>query len=254
MPRRTKLKTQGDADEPGYYAAVSPKEERALQDTETIETESNGSDASDGKSVSFSQLFTYADSTDYALMAIGTLSALAAGTGRPIQVLFFGDALNAFNPSVDHPVTPEELRAQVNEVARNFTIAASRQAKRIQQAYVRGILTKEMGWFDVNNPMELPTRAAEATLNFQAGIGRKIGDALFSFSLAVTGMTISFTKGWKLTLSVLAFVPFIVAGSIVYIKLLAKATQAIIKSYGKAGAVAQEALSNVRTVHMFNSI
>ncbi|KAJ0390147.1 hypothetical protein P43SY_010222 [Pythium insidiosum] len=37
-------------------------------------------------------------------------------------------------------------------------------------------------------------------------------------------------------------------------KVLSTATQAGIESYGKAGAIAQESLSNIRTVHMFNAI
>ncbi|GMF37206.1 unnamed protein product [Phytophthora fragariaefolia] len=85
-------------------------------------------------------------------------------------------------------------------------------------------------------------------------MGRKIGDGLNFFSMAVSGIVIGLVKGWQLALILLAFTPFIAVTAFFSMKVLSTATQAGLESYGRAGAVAQEALSNVRTVHMFNSI
>ncbi|ETI43162.1 hypothetical protein F441_11825 [Phytophthora nicotianae CJ01A1] len=222
----------------------------------------------DGQVASMGELFSYADGIDKLLMFLGTAGALTAGVSQPIQIVLFGDVLNTFNPADPGADIEDGIRS----VALNFvyvgiavfiagsfqvacwTITASRQAKRIRSEYVSAIMTKEIGWFDVNEPMQLGSRVAEATVTIQEGMGRKIGDGLNFFSMAVSGIVIGLVKGWQLALILLAFTPFIAFTAFLAMKVLSTATQAGLESYGKAGAVAQEALSNVRTVHMFNSI
>ncbi|POM72050.1 ABC Superfamily [Phytophthora palmivora] len=231
-------------------------------------TPSKDKTAVDGQVVSMGELFSYADRIDKLLMFLGTVGALTAGVSQPIQIVLFGDVLNTFNPA-----DPDaNIESGIRSVALNFvfvgiavfiagsfqvgcwTITASRQAKRIRSEYVSAIMTKEIGWFDVNEPMQLGSRVAEATVTIQEGMGRKIGDGLNFFSMAVSGIVIGLVKGWELALILLAFTPFIAFTAFLAMKVLSTATQAGLESYGKAGAVAQEALSNVRTVHMFNSI
>ncbi|DAZ97765.1 TPA: hypothetical protein N0F65_009045 [Lagenidium giganteum] len=234
------------------------------------ETKSKQEIATDGKLVSMSELFSFADTTDKLLMTVGLIGALAAGVSQPAQIVLFGNILNTLNPS--DPNAMKHLVDNIRDCALNFvyvgiavivccfiqvtawSITASRQAKRIRSAYVNAILTKEIGWFDVNEPMQLATKVADSTVMIQQGMGRKVGDGLHFFSMAVSGITIGFVKGWQLTLVLLAFVPLITLSAFMSMKVLSAATQGGIESYGKAGAVAQEALSNVRTVHMFNSI
>ncbi|KAG7390659.1 Antigen peptide transporter 2 [Phytophthora pseudosyringae] len=224
--------------------------------------------AANGQVVSMGELFSYADGIDKLLMFLGTVGALAAGVSQPIQIVLFGDVLNTFNPADPSA----DIEDGIKSVALNFvfvgvavfiagsfqvacwTITASRQAKRIRSEYVSAIMTKEIGWFDVNEPMQLGSRVAEATVTIQEGMGRKVGDGLNFFSMAVSGIVIGLVKGWELALILLAFTPFIAFTAFLAMKVLSTATQAGLESYGKAGAVAQEALSNVRTVHMFNSI
>ncbi|DAZ97746.1 TPA: hypothetical protein N0F65_009026 [Lagenidium giganteum] len=213
-------------------------------------------------------LFRYADRTDKLLMTAGAIAALVAGLSQPIQIVLIGDVMNAFNPAD----LPRTIRDNVNHAARNFvfvgiavivfcfiqvacwSITASRQAKRIRSAYVSAILTKEIGWFDLNEPMELCTRVADSTVTIQEGIGRKVGDGLHFFSMSFSGIVIGLIKGWQLTLVLLAFTPFIAVTAYIAMKVLSTATQSGIESYGQAGAIAQEALGNVRTVHMFNAV
>ncbi|RLN55788.1 hypothetical protein BBJ29_005938 [Phytophthora kernoviae] len=232
------------------------------------QTASKDKETPKGQLVSMSELFSYADGVDKTLMVLGTIGALAAGISQPIQIVLFGDVLNTFNPSDPG----SNIEDAIGGVALNFvyvgiavliagsfqvacwTITASRQAKRIRSEYVSAIMTKEIGWFDVNEPMQLGSRVAEATVTIQEGMGRKVGDGLNFFSMAVSGLTIGLIKGWQLALILLAFTPFIAVTAFLAMKVLSTATQAGLESYGKAGAVAQEALSNVRTVHMFNSI
>lgn len=210
------------------------------------------------------KLFTFADKYDAMLMAIGTIGAIVAGVSQPIQIVLFGDILNSFNPT--EPSTSDEFRDGINTVALKFTVVgaivivcawsltASRQAKRIRSTYVEALLSKEIGWFDVNEPMQLSSRVAESTVMIQEGMGGKVGDGIHFFSMALSGVIIGLIKGWELALVLLAFMPLIALAAFLSIRALAKATQEGIDSYAEAGAVAQESLSNIRTVHMFNAI
>ncbi|GAB9472093.1 Multidrug resistance protein abc superfamily [Globisporangium polare] len=215
-------------------------------------------------------LFSYADRIDALLMTAGTIGALAAGLGQPIQIILIGNVLNAFNP-MDLP-DAKQLRANVNSVALNFvwvgigmviggfvqvscwSLTASRQAKRIRSAYVHAILTKEIGWFDMNDPKQLATRIADSTVSLQEGMGRKVGDGIHLLSMGISGIIIGFVKGWELTLVLLAFTPLLAITAFATIRFVSNATQSSIASYSEAGSIAQEALENVRTVHMFNAI
>ena len=72
--------------------------------------------------------------------------------------------------------------------------------------------------------------------------------------MAVAGIIIGLAKGWQLALVLLAFTPVIAVTAFLAMKVLLSATQCGLESYGEACAIAQEALGNVRTVHMFNSV
>ncbi|TYZ67009.1 hypothetical protein PybrP1_003840, partial [[Pythium] brassicae (nom. inval.)] len=259
-------------DGPDYIEIETPRrgEENRLEvhfdktDSPAHESSSKQTTTADGKLVSFSELFSFADSRDKLLMFAGTLGGLAAGLAQPLQIVLFGDMINSFNPNEMANANVDDMRDDINRVSRNFvflgigvliagfvqvacwSITGSRQAKRIRSAYVSAIITKEIGWFDVNEPMQLATRVADSTVTIQEGMSRKVGDGLQFFSMAVSGITIGMVKGWELALILLAFTPFIA--------LTAFLAQSGIESYGKAGAIAQESLSNIRTVHMFNSI
>ncbi|EGZ10289.1 multidrug resistance protein ABC superfamily [Phytophthora sojae] len=224
------------------------------------------------KQVPLLELFCFADSTDKLLMAVGTLGAICAGALRPVMVLLFGSLINSFGSTSEAGGGPSDISPSVNRVARNLTIVgavglataylqvycwtvtASRQSKRIRSLYVNAIVTKEIAWFDVNEPMQLSSRVADATVTIQDGIGSKMSDMLHFTSTVVSGIVIAFIKGWELALILLAVVPFVATSGMLAKKVIVAATHSGMQSYAEAGAVAQESLSNIRTVHMFNSV
>ncbi|KAF1776034.1 P-loop containing nucleoside triphosphate hydrolase [Phytophthora cactorum] len=200
----------------------------------------------DGQVVSMGELFSYADGIDKLLMFLGTAGALTAGVSQPIQIVLFGDVLNTFNPA-----DPGQTLKMVSEVSPS-TLYSSASPSSLQA--VSKWLAGRLQLLVKPNASEASSRVAEATVTIQEGMGRKVGDGLNFFSMAVSGIVIGLVKGWQLALILLAFTPFIAFTAFLAMKVLSTATQAGLESYGKAGAVAQEALSNVRTVHMFNSI
>uniref|UniRef100_A0A8C6V217 ATP binding cassette subfamily B member 1 n=1 Tax=Neogobius melanostomus TaxID=47308 RepID=A0A8C6V217_9GOBI len=138
-----------------------------------------------------------------------------------------------------------------------WTIAAGRQVKRIRKLFFHAIMQQEIGWFDVNETGELNTRLTDDVYKIQEGIGDKVGLLLQAMSTFVASFIIGFIQGWKLTLVILSVSPVlgIAAGLFGKVSLLSVLTTFTSKeqtAYAKAGAVAEEVLSAIRTVFAFN--
>ena len=66
-----------------------------------VDSENNAQDTSkskeDGtKTVPFHKLFYFADSLDYLLMSVGTISAIGNGICMPFMTIILGDVINSF--------------------------------------------------------------------------------------------------------------------------------------------------------------
>ncbi|RHY22963.1 hypothetical protein DYB32_009345, partial [Aphanomyces invadans] len=222
--------------------------------------------------VGFRELFQYADATDIVLMCVGTFGAIIMGVSQPIQIVFFGDIINVFNPAGGGNFDKDEFNDSINKVVYQFvvlatvmlivgfgqiacwSISASRQAKRMRHAYACAILRQEIGWFDVNEPMQLATRVADTTLLVQEGMGRKIGDGINFMSMGLASLTLAFYYGWELSLVLFAFTPLLGISAFCTSKAITNAVQGGVASYAEAGGIAEESLSNIKTVHMFNAM
>ncbi|GMF09902.1 unnamed protein product [Phytophthora lilii] len=255
--------------EPLDYTEVQTPHPNASRAVEVVGTADKSSTRI--KQVSLLELFSFADTTDKLLMLLGTIGAFGAGLLRPILVLLYGDIINEFGDAGPAD-TPTLTMSSVRTASINFTIVgiagfiaaymqvycwsltASRQSKRIRSLYVNAIITKEIGWFDVNDPMQLSSRVADATITIQDGIGSKMSDMLHFSSTVVSGIVIALVKGWELTLILMAVVPFVTVSGMLAKKVIVATSNRSIHSYALAGAVAQVSLSNIRTVHMFNSV
>ncbi|KAG7400305.1 Antigen peptide transporter 2 [Phytophthora boehmeriae] len=258
-------------DSQSYLEAQTP---RPLQQQCTDDEVMNVGGQPDGsitktKSVSLIELFSFADRTDVLLMSLGTLGAFGAGALRPVLVLLFGDIINDFGPAGARSALsmPTVHTAAINFMIVGvvgfiaaylqvycWSVAASRQSKRIRSLYVNAIITKEIGWFDMNDPMQLSSRAVDATVAIQDGMGAKMSDLLHFTSTIVSGIVIAMVKGWELTLIMMIVVPFVTVTGILAKRAIVAASTKSLNSYVQAGAVAQESLTNIRTVHMFNSV
>uniref|UniRef100_F7E6I9 Phosphatidylcholine translocator ABCB4 n=1 Tax=Ornithorhynchus anatinus TaxID=9258 RepID=F7E6I9_ORNAN len=132
-----------------------------------------------------------------------------------------------------------------------WTLAAGRQIKKIRQHFFHAILRQEVSWFDVHDVGELNTRLSDDVAKINEGIGDKIGMLFQALTTFFTGFIIGFTKGWKLTLVILAISPVLGFSAAVWAKILSSFTDQELKAYAKAGAVAEEVLSAIRTVIAF---
>ncbi|XP_040901258.1 ATP-binding cassette, sub-family B (MDR/TAP), member 4 [Toxotes jaculatrix] len=224
-------------------------------------------------------VFRFADSLDIVMILTGTVMAMANGVVLPLMCVVFGDMTDSFvkdsmmshaNISRSNFTYNSTLQEDMNSYAIYYsimgavvlvaaylqvslwTLAAGRQVKRIRKLFFHRIMQQDIGWFDVNETGELNTRLTDDVYKIQEGIGDKAGMLVQAFTTFITSFIIGFTKGWKLTLVILAVSPALGISAALFSKVLATFTSKEQTAYAKAGAVAEEVLSAIRTVFAFS--
>ncbi|KAJ7322287.1 hypothetical protein JRQ81_018574 [Phrynocephalus forsythii] len=132
-----------------------------------------------------------------------------------------------------------------------WTLAAGRQTKHIRQHFFHAIMRQEIGWFDVNDVGELNTRLIDDVSKINDGIGDKMAMLIEGVATFIAGFVVGFIKGWKLTLVILAISPVLGISAAAWAKVLTAYTSKELAAYAKAGSVAEEVLSAIRTVVAF---
>uniref|UniRef100_A0A8C1P3R7 ATP-binding cassette, sub-family B (MDR/TAP), member 11a n=1 Tax=Cyprinus carpio TaxID=7962 RepID=A0A8C1P3R7_CYPCA len=123
--------------------------------------------------------------------------------------------------------------------------AAARQIQRIRKMYFRKIMCMEIGWFDCNSVGELNTRISDDINKINNAIADQVSIFIERISTFIFGFMVGFIGGWKLTLVVIAVSPLIGLAAV------ARLTGHELTAYAKAGSVADEVLSSMRTVAAF---
>ncbi|KAH9123901.1 hypothetical protein AeMF1_005243 [Aphanomyces euteiches] len=252
-----------------YVAVETPTESPRLLDNHENNVHDDGQPTE--RMASFAELFQFADTTDKILIAIGTLAAIVSGVAHPVQITFFGNIVNAFSLGSGGDIG-RDFQHNINHVVYQFlglattvllggflqiacwSIAASRQAKRLRHAYVCAILRQEIGWFDTNDPLQMATRVADTTLLIQEGIGRKVGDGISFLAMGIGALVLAFIHGWELSLVLIAFTPLIGVSAFCMTEAITAAVQGGVEAYAEAGGIAEESLRDIKTVQMFNAM
>ncbi|XP_030824814.1 ATP-binding cassette sub-family B member 5 [Camarhynchus parvulus] len=228
------------------------------------------------------ELFRYADGLDLLLMIVGLVAAAANGTGMPLMIIIFGEMTNSFvlsgvqpnDTSVNNSSSPSDpgvdIEGDMTKFAYyyvgigfavlilsiiqvwTFLVTATRQTTRIRQKFFFAVLHQEMAWFDTTQIGALNTRLTDDINTIREGIGDKISIFLQFLSTFVSGLIIGFIYGWKLTLVVMSVSPLLAASAAIWSTLLASLTAKELSAYAKAGAVAEEILTAIKTVVAFN--
>uniref|UniRef100_A0A8D1Y168 Multidrug resistance protein 1 n=1 Tax=Sus scrofa TaxID=9823 RepID=A0A8D1Y168_PIG len=235
--------------------------------------------------VSVLAMFRYSNWLDRLYMLLGTTAAIIHGTGLPLMMLVFGEMTDSFAsignmrnltfPNMiytncvncpDNSTTLEEkmtvyayyycgigagvLVAAYIQVS-FWCLAAGRQIHKIRKQFFHAIMRQEIGWFDVHDVGELNTRLTDDVSKINEGVGDKIGMFFQSIATFFTGFIVGFTRGWKLTLVILAISPVLGLSAAIWAKILSSFTDKELLAYAKAGAVAEEVLAAIRTVIAF---
>ncbi|TNN61547.1 Bile salt export pump [Liparis tanakae] len=132
-----------------------------------------------------------------------------------------------------------------------WVAAAARQIRVIRKMYFSKVMRMEIGWFDCTSVGELNTRMSDDINKINDAIADQVSMFLQRFTTFVCGFCIGFVKGWKLTLVIVAASPLIGLAAALMAMFVARLTGLELQAYAKAGAIADEVLSSIRTVAAF---
>lgn len=131
-------------------------------------------------------------------------------------------------------------------------ITSNRQINAIRVNFFRAILRQDATFHDRFSAAELNNRLLTDVDKIQAGIGDKVGIAQQSTMQLIGGIAIGLFYGWKMALVVLACFPLLAFSGFIFVTIMVRLSDREMSAYAKAGAIATEVFSSIRTVFSFN--
>ncbi|CAA7042871.1 unnamed protein product [Microthlaspi erraticum] len=223
-------------------------------------------DGGENQKVSFFKLFSFADKTDVALMAVGSIGAVANGVTQPLMTLIFGQLINAFGTT-----DPDHMVKEVWKVAAVqflylavyacvvaflqvscWMVTGERQSATIRGLYLKTILRQDIGFFDTEtNTGEVIGRMSGDTILIQDAMGEKVGKFLQLAATFLGGFAIAFYKGPLLASVLLGCIPLIVIAGGAMSLIMSKMAGRGQVAYAEAGNVVEQTIGAIRTVVAF---
>lgn len=132
-----------------------------------------------------------------------------------------------------------------------FTWAGQRLVARVRCQLLGGIIKQELAFFDVTRTGELTNRLSSDTQVIQNAMTVNISMLARYLVQIVGSLAVMFGLSWKLTLVLLSVVPPVAIGAVWYGKKVKKLRKKFQDELAAASSVAEETLSNMRTVRSF---
>ncbi|XP_075068305.1 ATP-binding cassette sub-family B member 5 isoform X4 [Mixophyes fleayi] len=226
------------------------------------------------KTVGPIQIFRFSEGLDILYMIIGVLGGIVNGICHPLMLIVFGDmadsivchnsSLQNTSACVQKPLSEQMALFSLYYVGIGaavivcgyfqvsfWVLTAARQTRKMRQLFFHSVLSQEISWFDVTKSGELNTRLTEDINKINDGIGDKVGHLVQNCATFVAGLVVGLIKGWQLALVIMATSPLVAISTAICSKMVVSLTSQELSAYAKAGAVAEEVLSSIRTVVAF---
>lgn len=133
-----------------------------------------------------------------------------------------------------------------------FVVAGERVVSNLRAEVFRRVMTQEVAFFDARRTGELLSRLASDASVLQNAVSINISILLRNLALLLGGIGLLAYTSWKLTLVMLAVVPPLVAGVLVYGRRVRRLSREAQDALAQAGEVAEESIGAVRTLRSFN--
>jgi ATP-binding cassette subfamily B protein len=122
----------------------------------------------------------------------------------------------------------------------------------IRQAVFSHLLRLHPGFFEQNQPTEIQSRITTDTTLLQTVIGSSVSIALRNALMFVGGLVLLFVTNAKLSLIVVASVPFVVAPVVLFGRSVRRLSRSSQDRLADVGSYAGEALRQIKLVQSFN--
>ncbi|XP_052753180.1 ATP-dependent translocase ABCB1-like isoform X2 [Galleria mellonella] len=133
-----------------------------------------------------------------------------------------------------------------------MNVAAHNQVYKIREEYLKTALNQDFGYVDTHQMGDFAAKMSSDIIKLEDGIGEKLATAVFYLTVTVSSIVTALGLGWKLALLCLISFPitFGLLGLAGWLSSRLSTKEA--EASGKAGAVADEVISAIRTVYAFS--
>lgn len=239
------------------------KELKEIKNTSIIKSSLSSNDKK-VKVTFVSLLKCQATKKEIPIFVFAILGSLVAGCAMPLISLLLGDVIDGFDGSIPK----EKVPSTIHGVIVNFclagtaifvgsllmvifwTVIGTRLSSAIKVDYFRVIMKQEQSFFDSSNTFEFATKIQTQTKLIENGIGTKVGVALSAISQFVISFIIGYITSWKLSIVITAMLPLLGLGGWFMASAMKQGT-AEMRTYEKAGGMAEEILYQIKTVASF---
>ncbi|KAK4782251.1 hypothetical protein SAY86_016353 [Trapa natans] len=216
-------------------------------------------------------IFMYADSIDVLLMALGFFGAVGDGFTLPLMLYILSRLMNNIGSSqLGHTTEVFLNNMDKNAVALLclacgsffacflegycWTRTGERQAARMRHRYLKALLRQDVGYFDlqVTSTSEVITCVSNDNLVIQDVLSEKVPNFLMNLAMFMGSYIVAFLMLWRLAIVGLPFIVLLVIPGIIYGRTLMGLALKIRNEYNQAGAIAEQAVSSIRTVYAFS--
>ncbi|CAH1437669.1 unnamed protein product [Lactuca virosa] len=229
-------------------------------------TETNRKVSSSG---SFRSIFMHADGVDMFLMTLGIFGAVGDGILMPTILLVTSSIMNNIgdSSSLSDGIFTDKISENTVYLCYMatgiwfvcffegycWTRTAERQASRLRSDYLKAVLRQEVAYFDLNvtSTAEIITSVSSDSLVIQEVISEKVPVFLMNMSTFCGSYVVAFILQWRLAIVGFPFVIILVIPGLIYGRVLMNLSRKMREEHNKAGMVAEQAISSVRTVYSF---
>ncbi|RUS84570.1 hypothetical protein EGW08_007665 [Elysia chlorotica] len=202
------------------------------------------------------------NSPEWFYIVLGCFGSIVNGGVQPAFAIIFSEILKVFQEDEETQKDRIMIYSLImlglgvmslfTMFLQGYMFARSGEAltTRLRDKTFRSMLRQDIAFYDnaKNSVGALTTRLATDASLVQGVTGVRLGSTLMNISNMGTAIIISFVYSWKLTLLIIGFMPFIVLGGIMEVRLLTGQAGKNKEALEGAGKVAVECIENMRTV------
>ncbi|QHN98511.1 ABC transporter B family member [Arachis hypogaea] len=224
------------------------------------EEELDEEDAGPPKTIGLFRLFRYATKWDWVLVLVGCLGAFIDGGSLPFYSYLFGELVNKISQNGNNKQMMEDVEkiciymtglAAVVSIA-CWRLVGERSAQRMRTEYLRAVLRQDISFFDTQiNTGDIMHGIASDVAQIQEVMGEKMAHFVHHIFTFICGYIVGFRRSWRVSLVVFSVTPLTMFCGIVYKAIYGGLTAKEEASYRKAGVIAEQTISSIRTVFSF---
>lgn len=255
-----------DAEQSNYMSRV-----HKMHNDEEFASDGEGSEEDDAvtpQAISLFGLFKYSTKFDLVLVLLGCLGALINGGSLPWYSFLFGKFVNKIaNESKDDK---EQMMRDVGKICllmaglaalvvvgayleiTCWRMVGELSAYRIRTKYLRAVLRQDIGFFDTDiSTSDIMHGISSDVAQIQEVLGEKMAHFVHHIFTFICGYVVGFLRSWKISLVVFAVTPLTMFCGISYKAVYGGLAAKEEESYRRAGSIAEQAISSIRTVLSF---